>query len=43
MIGWISSGLASLGLAMLRRRGRQAAGAALLAAAAGISLLRARD
>jgi membrane protein len=42
-IGWISSGMATLGIAMLRRRGRQAAGAALLATAAGISLLRARD
>jgi membrane protein len=42
-IGWISSGLASMGLAMLRKPGRKTTGAALLATAAGISLLRARD
>jgi membrane protein len=41
-IGWISSGLASIGLSMLRRRGGKAAGAVMLAAAAGLSLLRKR-
>lgn len=38
-VGWLGSGLATLGLAMLRRRGRKLAGAALVAAAAGLSLL----
>lgn len=42
-IGWLSSGLASLGLAMLRRRGRQTAGAVVLGTAVGLSLLRARE
>lgn len=41
--GWISSGLASIGLAMLRRRGRRATGAMLLAAAAGLSVLTSRE
>ena len=41
-IGWLSSGLASLGLTLLRRRGRRATGAALLATAAGISVLRSK-
>lgn len=41
--GWVSSGLAGIGLAMLRRRGRQATGVMLVAAAAGLSLLRAKD
>jgi membrane protein len=42
-IGWISSGMASVGLALLRKRGRAVAGAALLAGAAGLSLLRRKD
>lgn len=41
--GWTTSLLASTGLALLRRRGRRMAGAALLGAAAGIALLRSRD
>jgi membrane protein len=39
-IGMVSSVLSTAGLALLRRRGREGAGAALLAAAAGIALLR---
>ena len=39
----LSSALATAGLAMLRKRGRTGAGAALLATAAGLSLLRRED
>ena len=39
-IGMLSSALSTAGLALLRRRGRERAGAALLGAAAGIALLR---
>ena len=39
-IGMISSGLATLGLGFLRRRGKEKTGAALLVTAAGLALLR---
>jgi hypothetical protein len=39
-IGMVSSVLSTAGLALLGRRGREGAGAALLGAAAGIALLR---
>lgn len=39
-VGLVSSVLATAGLALLRRRGREAAGAGLVAAAAGLALLR---
>ena len=39
-IGMASSILSTIGLALLRRRGREAAGACLVAAAAGLALLR---
>jgi membrane protein len=39
-IGWITSGVATLGLTMLRRKGRALPGAALLAAAAGLAWVR---
>lgn len=42
-VGMISSILATLGLAKLRRRGSEATGAALLLSAAGLSLLKRRD
>ena len=42
-IGMLSSGLSTIGLAMLRRKGRGRAGAAILAAAAGLALLRRRE
>ena len=42
-IGMISSGLATLGLGLLRKRGKEKAGFGLLAAAVGISLLRRSD
>ena len=42
-IGWISSGLASLGLSLLRRPRGKLAGGALLTVAAGLSLLKRRD
>lgn len=41
-IGWVTSGLASVGLTMLRRRGRSRAGLALVAMAVGITWLRPR-
>lgn len=41
-IGWITSGVATLGLTMMRRKGRTAPGLALVAAAAGLSWLRRR-
>ena len=39
-IGMVMSGLATLGLGFLRRRGKEKTGAALLATAAGLALLR---
>lgn len=39
-VGMISSALATAGLALMRKRGRTGAGAALLATAAGLSLLK---
>ena len=42
-IGIISSAIATTGLAMLRKRGREPAGIALLATAAGIALLKRED
>ena len=42
-IGMAASALSTLGLTLLRRRGRGRAGATLLAAAAGLSLLRRKD
>jgi membrane protein len=39
-VGMIGSALATLGLGFLRRRGREGTGAALLAAAAGLALLK---
>ena len=39
-IGMAASALSTLGLSLLRRRGKQKAGAALIATAAGLSLLR---
>jgi len=41
-ISMLSSGLATLGLGMLKKRGREKTGAALLATAAGLALLRRR-
>ena len=42
-VGMVSAALSTLGLSMLRKRGRAGAGAALLAMAAGISLLKRKD
>lgn len=42
-VGMISAGLSTVGLSLLRRRGRGGAGAALLATAVGLSLLRRDD
>lgn len=42
-VGMVSSILSTLGLSLLRKRHRAAAGAALLATAAGISLLKRKD
>jgi membrane protein len=42
-VGMLSSVLATAGLAMMRKRGRMGAGAVLLAAAAGLSLLKRED
>jgi membrane protein len=42
-VGIASAALSTLGLSLLRKRGREGAGAALLATAAGISLLKRRD
>jgi membrane protein len=42
-VGMISAALSTLGLSLLRRRGREGAGAALLATAAGLSLMRRKD
>ncbi|MGZ2411168.1 membrane protein [Sphingomonas sp. F9_3S_D5_B_2] len=42
-VGMISAALSTIGLSLLRKRGREGAGAALLATAAGISLLKRVD
>jgi membrane protein len=42
-VGMISAALSTLGLSMLRKRGRAGAGAALLATAVGLSLLKRED
>ena len=42
-VGMISAALSTIGLALLRKRGREGAGAALLATAAGLSLLKRTD
>ena len=42
-IGMISSAIATTGLALLRKKGREPAGIALLATAAGIALLKRED
>ncbi|UZK65153.1 YihY/virulence factor BrkB family protein [Sphingomonas sp. M1-B02] len=42
-VGWISTGLASIGLSMMRKRRHAATGAALIATATGLAWLRARD
>ena len=42
-VGMVSTALSTLGLSLLRKRGREGAGAALLATAAGISLLKRKD
>ena len=41
-VGMISAALSTIGLSLLRKRGREGTGAALLATAAGLSLLRRR-
>jgi membrane protein len=42
-VGMISAALSTIGLSLLRRKGREGAGAALLAGAVGLSLLRRKD
>lgn len=42
-VGMISSILSTAGLALMRRRGREAAGATMLAAAAGLALMKRED
>jgi len=42
-VGMVSAALSTLGLSLLRKRGRAGVGAALLATAAGISLLKRKD
>jgi membrane protein len=42
-VGMISAAISTIGLSLLRKRGREGAGAALIAAAAGISLLKRKD
>jgi hypothetical protein len=42
-VGMISAALSTLGLSLLRKRGKEGAGAALLATAVGFSLLRRHD
>jgi hypothetical protein len=42
-VGMVSAVLSTLGLSLLRKRGREGAGAALLAIAAGLSLLKRHD
>jgi hypothetical protein len=38
-IGWLPSTMSAFGLALLRRRGKAAQGAALLASAAGLAFI----
>ena len=42
-VGMVSAALSTLGLSLLRKRGREGAGAALLAGAVGLSLLKRQD
>ena len=42
-VGTVSAVLSTLGLSLLRKRGRAAAGATLIATAAGLSLLKRED
>lgn len=42
-VGMISAALSTLGLSLLRKRGREGAGAALVAGAVGLSLLKRKD
>jgi membrane protein len=42
-VGMLSAAISTIGLSLLRKRGREGAGAALLATAAGISLLKRKD
>ena len=42
-VGMISAALSTIGLSLLRKRGREGAGAALLATAVGVSLMKRRD
>jgi membrane protein len=42
-VGMVSAALSTVGLSLMRKRGRERAGAALLATAAGISLLKRND
>jgi hypothetical protein len=42
-VGMLSAALSTIGLSMLRKRGKQGAGAALVAGAVGISLLKRED
>lgn len=42
-LGWVTSGVATFGLAMLRKKGRAVPGLALVAAAAGLSWLRRKE
>jgi membrane protein len=42
-VGMISAAISTIGLSLLRKRGREGAGAALIATAAGISLLKRKD
>lgn len=42
-VGMVSAALSTLGLSLLRKRGREGAGAALLAGAVGLSLLKRED
>ena len=42
-VGMVSAALSTLGLSLLRKRGREGAGAALLATAVGVSLLKRSD
>jgi len=42
-VGMISAALSTIGLSLLRKRGKEGAGAALLATAAGLSLLKRKD
>jgi len=42
-VGMTSAALSTLGLSFLRKRGREGVGAAMLAGAVGLSLLKRRD